>query len=73
MIAIILIKTVVGKAFEASEKIRQIKGVVNVHTVTGPYDVIAIADSEHTSLRSLVASIHNISGVQRTETCLTVT
>lgn len=72
MISIILIKTEVGKAFRASEDLRQVKGIVNVHVVTGPYDIIAIADSEHISLGSLVASIHNIPGVQRTETCLTV-
>jgi len=72
MIAVILIKAEAGKAFDACERVREIDGIVNVHVVTGPYDIVAIADSEHTSLRSLVASLHDVKGVLRTETCLKV-
>ena len=72
MISIILIKTEAGMAFDTCEDLREIKGIVNAHVVTGPYDIVVIADSEHTSLRSLVASIHNVKGILRTETCLKV-
>ena len=73
MISIILIKTEAGQAFKACDTISKIDGIVNVHVVTGPYDIVAIADSEHVSLRSLVAALHNVIGVLRTETCLKVT
>jgi hypothetical protein len=72
MISIILIKTEAGMAFDACEDLRKIKGIVNAHVVTGPYDIVVIADSEHTNLRSLVASVHNVKGILRTETCLKV-
>jgi DNA-binding Lrp family transcriptional regulator len=72
LIAIVLIRTKAGRAFSACERIRKIKGVVNVHVVTGPYDIISIVDSKNVSLRSLVATIHEVNGVIRTETCLKV-
>jgi hypothetical protein len=72
MIAVILIKAETGKAFEACENVRKIDGIVNVHVVTGPYDIVAIADLEHSNLRSLVASVHDVKGILRTETCLKV-
>jgi len=72
LIAIVLIRTKVGEAFAACEDIRKIKGVVNVHVVTGPYDIISIVDSKNVSLRRIVESIHDVRGVLRTETCLKV-
>ncbi|MFW9788601.1 MAG: Lrp/AsnC ligand binding domain-containing protein [Candidatus Thorarchaeota archaeon] len=72
MIAIILIKTKAGRAFKACEAIQKIEGIVNVHVVTGPYDIIAIADSLNVSLQSILTSTHNVRGVERTETCLTI-
>lgn len=72
MIAIVLIRTKAGEAFAACEDIRKVKGVVNVHVVTGPYDIISIVDSKNVSLRRIVETIHDVRGVIRTETCLKV-
>ena len=72
MIAVILIKTEPGRAFTARDAIRQIEGVESTHVVTGPYDIIIVADTKQVSLRSLVTSIHKIRGVTRTETCVSV-
>ncbi len=70
MIAIVLVKTEAGNAFSACTEIRKITGVDRAHVVTGPYDLFAVVDSSHVTLRSLVASIHDTKGVVRTETCI---
>ena len=70
MIAVVLIKTEAGKAFSACSEIGKIDGVDRAHVVTGPYDLVAVVDSSRVSLRSLVASIHDTIGVQKTETCI---
>lgn len=70
MIAVVLIKTEAGNAFSACTEISKIDGVDRAHVVTGPYDLVAVVDSSSVSLRSLIASIHDIRGVLRTETCI---
>jgi len=72
MIAIVLIQTEAGKAFSACGEIGKIDGIERAHVVTGPYDLIAVADSTNCNLRCLVAAIHEVKGVQRTETCIAV-
>lgn len=72
MIAIVLITTKAGMAFSACSEIGKIDGVEQAHVVTGPYDLVAVIDS-NTNLRSLVAAIHDTDGVQRTQTCIAVT
>ena len=70
--AFVLIETAVGKTKEVVAKIRQLEGVKSVDPVTGPYDVIAIVESE--SLNDIGAlitgKIHPIGGISRTVTCL---
>jgi DNA-binding Lrp family transcriptional regulator len=44
--AYILIQTEVGKAAQVADEVRAISGVISADDVTGPYDVIARADSE---------------------------
>jgi len=72
MIAVILIKTEAGKAFSACSEIGKLAGVDRAHVVTGPYDLVAVFDSCEISLRSIVASIHDTEGVERTQTCIAV-
>lgn len=72
MIAIVLIQTEAGNAFSACSEIRKIEGVDRAHVVTGPYDMVAVVDSDCVSLRCLVAAIHDAKGVKRTETCIAV-
>ena len=70
--AFVLIETAVGKTKEVVAKIRQLEGVKSVDPVTGPYDVIAIVESESLNdIGDLVTGkIHPIGGISRTVTCL---
>jgi len=68
--AFILIDTSPGKAREVAAKIRQVAGVSVAHAVTGPHDIIAIAESaDVTSLGELV--VHNIQSVPGVNRSLT--
>jgi DNA-binding Lrp family transcriptional regulator len=70
--AFILIDTSPGKAKEVALKIRQIPGVSAAHAVTGPHDIIAVAEaSDVSSLGELVvARIQGVAGVNRSLTSI---
>ena len=70
--AFVLIETAVGKDKEATNELRQLQGVKSVDTVTGPYDVILVAEVETLDdIDELVtAKIQPIPGISRTLTCL---
>ena len=70
--AFILIETVVGKTKEVSTELRRSKEVKSVDTVTGPYDIIAVAEAETLSEIGdiLTEKIHPITGISRTVTCM---
>ncbi len=72
--AFVLIETVVGKTKEVVAKIKQLEEVKSVDPVTGPYDVIAIVESESLNdIGDLVTGkIHPIGGISRTVTCLSI-
>lgn len=72
--AFILIETTVGKTKEVVASLKKLPGVKSVDTVTGPYDVIAIAEGETLNdIGDLVTGkIHPIPGISRTVTCLAV-
>ena len=72
--AYILIETAVGKSRTVSGELRQLDGVENVDSVTGPYDIIAVISAEDlNAVGDLVTSrIHTIEGILRTVTCLSV-
>ena len=69
--AYILIQTDMDKATKVAETIRQINGIVFADIVTGPYDIIAKADSESMDNlgRMVVQRIQMSPGVNRTLTC----
>jgi DNA-binding Lrp family transcriptional regulator len=67
----ILIQTEVGKAHAVTQAVQGIDGIVGVDGVTGPYDVIARAESpdlDHLAKR-IVLPIQEVEGVTRTLTC----
>ena len=68
----VLIEVAVGKTREVVEALSEISGMQAVDRVTGPYDVIAVLETEGlTEAGQVVAdSIHTIPGVARTMTCL---
>ncbi|HEX3649892.1 MAG TPA: Lrp/AsnC ligand binding domain-containing protein [Pseudonocardiaceae bacterium] len=69
--AYILIQTEVGKAAAVASKIADIPGVTTAEDVTGPYDVIVVAEAENVDLlgQLVVAKVQNVEGITRTLTC----
>ncbi|NYI06584.1 Lrp/AsnC family transcriptional regulator [Allostreptomyces psammosilenae] len=69
--AYILIQTEIGKAARVAEAIADISGVLHANDVTGPYDVIVLAEATTIDdLGSLVvAQVQQVEGITRTLTC----
>ena len=72
--AFVLIETAVGRSKEVVNTISKIKGVKLVNTGTGPYDIIALMEADNLNdIGDLITgNIHDIDGISRTVTCLTV-
>lgn len=72
--AYILIEVAVGKTKEVVAALRPVEGVHFVDAVTGPYDVIVVAECKDlNAIGELVTNkIHPIPGVTRTVTCLVI-
>ena len=70
----ILIETAVGRTKEVLTAVRQLEGVKSAELVTGPYDIIAVAETESLSdVGDLITSkIHTVTGISRAITCLAV-
>ncbi|HEY9558486.1 MAG TPA: Lrp/AsnC ligand binding domain-containing protein [Acidimicrobiales bacterium] len=69
--AYILIQTEVGKAAQVAQEVASIDGVVAAEDVTGPYDVIARAESNTVDElgKMVVSRVQMIDGITRTLTC----
>jgi DNA-binding Lrp family transcriptional regulator len=69
--AYVLIQTEVGKASQVTKAVNDLSGIVQVDGVTGPYDVIARADSADLDelAKQVVMPIQEVEGVTRTLTC----
>jgi DNA-binding Lrp family transcriptional regulator len=69
--AFILIQTEVRKAAAVAEEVGAITGIISADDVTGPYDVIAVAESDSIDElgKMVVSSVQLIEGVTRTLTC----
>jgi DNA-binding Lrp family transcriptional regulator len=72
--AYILIQTEVGKAAQVASEVRDISGVISADDVTGPYDVIARAESDNMDElgKMVVSRVQHIDGITRTLTCTVV-
>ncbi len=72
--AYILIQTEVGRAHDVAAEISKIAGVVRVDAVTGPYDVVVLAQAHSVDdLGSLIVSkVQFVPGIMRTLTCSVV-
>lgn len=70
--AYILIETEVGRAKEVLAGLRAMANVSEADIITGNYDLIALAEADDmVALVDLVtAQVQNISGVERTITCV---
>ncbi len=73
--AYILIETAAGKAGEVSDALIALDEVINVDAVIGPYDIIAVTNTEgqNTVGDLVISKVHVIPGIVRTVTCLAVT
>jgi DNA-binding Lrp family transcriptional regulator len=71
--AFILIEATVGKVRDVVTQLRTIEDVRFADAITGPYDVIALIESEHMgAVADLVTGrVQAIPGVVRTITCVT--
>ena len=71
MIGYVLIQTDVGKGPAVTKAVQALKGVSVADAVTGPYDVIALAEARNLKDlgRLVVDRIQDIDGVTRTLTC----
>jgi DNA-binding Lrp family transcriptional regulator len=78
MRAYVLIESAVGKANTVAEGVTKLKfpdaKVASVDAVTGPFDVIALLESDDLDKlgRAITDGIQRVDGVQRTTTCLVV-
>jgi len=78
MRAYVLIESAVGKANSVGEGVKKMSSsdanVVSVDAVTGPFDVIALLESDDLDKlgRAITEGIQTVEGVQRTTTCLVV-
>lgn len=76
--AYVLIESAVGKAKVVAEGVQKLQfpeaQVVSVDAVTGPFDVIALIESDDLDKvgRAITDGIQQVDGVQRTTTCLVV-
>jgi DNA-binding Lrp family transcriptional regulator len=72
--AYVLIQTEPGKAGGVVDAVRQVKGVSGAEGVTGPYDVVALAEARNLDefSRGVIGSIQAIGGVIRTLPCTVV-
>ena len=72
--AFVLIETAVGRSKEVAVSLQKLEGVKSVDAVTGPYDIIVIAEGATLNeIGDLVTGkIHPISGIARTVTCLAI-
>jgi len=70
--AYVLIKTQSGMQNDALTKIRKTRGVETVHTVTGPYDIIAFVEGEDLNSlgKTVVSKIQNLNMIKDTMTCI---
>lgn len=78
MRAFVLIESAVGKAKVVGEGVQKLvfkdAKVLSVDAVTGPFDVIALVESDDLDKlgRAITDGIQQVDGVQRTTTCLVV-
>ncbi len=69
----ILIQVEKGAPWNLAEEISKIKEIKNAHPVTGQYDIIAYATLENLYLlQDLIKNIHDIGGIQHSQTAVCI-
>ncbi len=72
--AYILIETSVGMTNGVATELRSIGDMKSVDTVTGPFDIIAVAEADSLpGIGALISeSMHKVPGIVKTVTCLSI-
>jgi DNA-binding Lrp family transcriptional regulator len=72
--AYVLIQTDPGKTGQIVEALMEVKGVISAEGVTGPYDIVAVAEAANLDefSRRVIRSVQAIEGVIRTLPCTVV-
>ena len=72
--AYVLIETVGGRSKEVVDALRKVTGVAAADVVTGPYDVIAVAEGIDANAvgRLVLNEVRGLQGISKTMTCLAV-
>jgi DNA-binding Lrp family transcriptional regulator len=72
--AYILIETAVGKTHDVSDALKNLSAMKTVDTVTGPFDIIAVAEADDLpGIGDLITDgMHSVPGIVKTVTCLSV-
>jgi DNA-binding Lrp family transcriptional regulator len=70
----ILIETAVGTTSDVASALKDLSMMKAVDTVTGPFDIIAVAEADDLpSIGDLISDgMHSIPGIVKTVTCLSV-
>jgi DNA-binding Lrp family transcriptional regulator len=70
----LLVEVEVGKLEDVLRRMKAIPGVIEVHSVTGPFDLIVKVQAPHINeaLDTVVHKIRRIPGLKSTETLVTV-
>ncbi len=69
----VLIEAVISKARPVAVALKKIDDVSEVHLITGPYDIIAVVETDsYKGVQVVTSAVHATPGVARTVTCLPV-
>ncbi len=70
----LLVETEMGRLDEVMKRLKAVTGVTEVHSVTGPFDLIVKVEAPHinTALDTVVHRIRKIPGIKSTETLVAV-
>ena len=70
----LLVETEMGRLDEVMRRLKSLPSVTEVHSVTGPFDLIVKVEAPHinTALDTVVHKIRKIPGIKATETLVTV-
>ena len=68
---VVLVKVKVGASERVAKALEEIQEIEKVLIVTGPYDVVGLADiNKKKDFRRFVNTVHEIDGITSTETCM---
>jgi len=72
--AYILVTASIGKVRQVAKELGRLKSVKSVHIVTGPYDIVVLAEAKDLAKLTnvVVGGIHKIKGVVDTNTAIVV-